>query len=211
MHSTPSTLKRLLELEWGMFSKVKNVGGQASCQTDKASFEVMRKSQARSLSPEVLESWLKDLEEAHRAGRNLMTEKYAWMMESTAPEEFAHIAHMLPPLDDASLHAIEEILASHVTWKEHMEQQYPCLAKCGRPLRTSEDSPWNTSFETYLRGELKTCSPKTLALWLQLVRAQAQAHINAAELTLLYQAECLGYTSLSEAEHSLRQSCSPRE
>lgn len=197
-------MERILELEWSMFSEVKNVGGQASCQTDRASFDVMRKSQARSLSPEVLESWLADLEDARRVGRNLMTEKYAWMMESTSPVEFARIAILLPALDAACLCAVEDIIALHVAWKAQMEQLYPCLSGCGRPLRSAEDSPWSTSFETYLRGELKTCSPRTLKKWRELVRRQDAAGINAAELVLQQQVTELGYASLKEAECHLK-------
>lgn len=205
MH-TPSVLDRVLELEWSMFSAVQNVGGQASCQTDRKSFEVMRTSQARSLSHEVLESWLADLEEARRAGRNLMAEKYAWMMQSTAPAEFASLAPQLPVLDAESLSAVEEITARHVAWKADVEARYPLLSGRGRPLRTQEDNSWSTSFETYLRGELHTCSPRTLRLWRDLLRAQAAQGINVAERILLYQVQGHGYHDLATAERSLKQS-----
>ena len=42
-----------------------------------------------------------------------MTEKYAWMMESTFPEEFQRIAGQLPGIDEAS---IDCIVASRRQW-----------------------------------------------------------------------------------------------
>ena len=36
--------ERIIQLEWEMFSAVSNIGGQASCQQDRGTFEVMRRS-----------------------------------------------------------------------------------------------------------------------------------------------------------------------
>ena len=34
-----------------------------------------------------------DMDRAHEQGRNLVMEKYAWMMASTAPEQFKKLHH----------------------------------------------------------------------------------------------------------------------
>ena len=75
--------------EWEMFSNVQNVGGKASCQMDPKTFRIMRSSQMDNWDDELLGSYLEDLLNARLEGRNLVTEKYARMMESTFPEEYA--------------------------------------------------------------------------------------------------------------------------
>ncbi len=200
-----SVLESVIDLEWEMFSGVSNVGGMAGCQTDRPTFEIMRRSQAESWSPDALESWLGDLEAAHAQGRNLMSEKYAWMMENTFPREFARVAPMLPVVDAETLALVEKIVAIHLAWKEEMEAKYPLVSGRGRPLRSAEDSPWGTSFETYLRGELKTCSPETLRRLNKHTEYLLAKGINGAEATLQRQAQAYGHSSLEDAERNLRR------
>lgn len=89
-------MSEIIKLEWDMFSHVSNVGGPASCQMRPDTFKIMRKSQAATWSDELLASYLEDLKTATREGRNIMTEKYARMMESTFPEEYRKLA-AIPP------------------------------------------------------------------------------------------------------------------
>ena len=147
-------MSEIIKLEWDMFSHVSNVGGPASCQMRPDTFKIMRKSQAATWSDELLASYLEDLKTATREGRNIMTEKYARMMESTFPEEYRKLAASLPPVDKETLQKIEEIVAINVGWKAELFDRYPRLSGKGRPLRTSEDSTGETSFETYLRGDV---------------------------------------------------------
>ena len=70
----------------------------------------------------------------------------------------------------------------------------------GRPLRTSEDSTGETSFETYLRGELKTYSARTITLLHELTLRQQQDGVNGAALNLLNQVQQYGYATLEQAE-----------
>ena len=88
-------MSEIIKLEWDMFSRVSNVGGPASCQMRPDTFKIMRKSQAATWSDELLASYLEDLKTATREGRNIMTEKYARMMESTFPEEYRKLAASL--------------------------------------------------------------------------------------------------------------------
>lgn len=190
----------LIEKEWEMFSRVPNAGGPASCQTDPSTFRIMRRSQADTWPEELLLSYLEDLAAAEQAGRNLMTEKYAWMMESTFPDEFRDIAGHLPAIDEETLERVEEIVAVHVGWKLEMTGRYPLLSNKGRPVRSNEDTPYDTSFETYLRGEVKTYSPATVKLCHAHTLRQKESGINGVETTLLAQVRAYGYASLDEAE-----------
>lgn len=182
-------MSEIIKLEWDMFSHVSNVGGPASCQMRPDTFKIMRKSQAATWSDELLASYLEDLKTATREGRNIMTEKYARMMESTFPEEYRKLAASLPPVDKETLQKIEEIVAINVGWKAELFDRYPRLSGKGRPLRTSEDSAMETSFETYLRGELKTYSARTITLLHELTLRQQQDGVNGAALNLLNQVQ----------------------
>ncbi len=193
-------MSEIIKLEWEMFSHVSNVGGPASCQMRPDTFKIMRKSQAATWSDELLASYLEDLKAATRDGRNIMTEKYARMMESTFPEEYRKLAASLPPVDRETLRKIEEIVAINVSWKAELFDRYPRLSGKGRPLRTSEDSAMETSFETYLRGELKTYSARTITLLHELTLRQQQDGVNGAELNLLNQVQQYGYATLEQAE-----------
>ena len=91
--------KVILE-EWNQFDKVKNDGGRADCQDNYETFYIMRKSQYLTWSDEMLESFYEDLVTARESGWNLITEKYARMMQSTNPVEYAKLEKTLPVIND---------------------------------------------------------------------------------------------------------------
>ena len=43
-------IAKIVEVEWQLFQKVRNIGGTAACQRDEETFEIMRYSQAMSWS-----------------------------------------------------------------------------------------------------------------------------------------------------------------
>jgi len=92
-------IARIIDIEWNMFQDVPNMGGKALCQEDPKTFEINRVSQFMGWSEAALESYLGDLTEAGKNGRNLLTEKYARMMELISPLEYASMEHLIPPLD----------------------------------------------------------------------------------------------------------------
>ena len=131
---TRELIENIVDREWSMFDRVRNEGGRASCQNDPATFRIMRTSQFMTWPEDLLRSYLADLETADRVGRNLLTEKYAFMMESTSPFEFRRIRHMLPVPDQDSLAWIREIVNTHVNWERRTDQAYPRVRSKGRPL-----------------------------------------------------------------------------
>jgi len=189
----------IVDMEWGMFQKVNNIGGRASCQDDYATFSVNRVSQAESWSVATLESYLSDLETAAGEGRNLLSEKYARMMVSTSPVEYQRIAHLLPPLDDEVLSLVEEIIQISLKWEKELAEKYPYVVQRGRPIHTDQDTPYVTSFETYLRGELQTYSRETLGRYRDNALEQASEGINGSEIILESVVRKYGYASLQQA------------
>ena len=195
---------RIVEREWDMFQNVENAGGKASCQQDYQTFEIMRHSQAMSWSEETLESYLEDLQNARKDKRNLLTEKYARMMESTAPLEHARIESLLPPLDPEVPEIVDRIVTILIDWEEEVIEKYPYVASRGRPLRTTEDTPYATSIETYLRGELSTYSPRTLKLYLENVLRQKAEKVNGSEVIHTNTVKRYGYKSLDDANEKIK-------
>ena len=160
--STRQTIKSIIEREWDQFQHTNNEGGRASCQGNRPMFEVMRASQFAAWPQELLTSYLADLREADAGGRNLVTEKYARMMASTAPEIYARdLEPHLPRLSEARIAQQERIIKRQLAWAHEFADRYPALGAGMRVFDTAEDSETTTSFETYLRGELATYSQRS--------------------------------------------------
>jgi hypothetical protein len=65
-------INKIVELEWLFFQSTQNAGGRADCQDDRATFEIMRSSQAKVWSEAALESYLNDLDTAMAEGKILL-------------------------------------------------------------------------------------------------------------------------------------------
>lgn len=196
-------VKEIVAREWELFDKVQNRGGRAACQDDKRTFEIMRTSQLEAWSVPMRESWRQDLEEAARAGRNPMSEKYGYMMARTSPAEYAQISHLLPLRSEEKDRQIEFICQAHVMWQEKTAAKYPRIAVRGRPIRKEADTACVTSLETYLWGELATYSAKTLQLYYDYVRELLFLGRNLCEMILQNTAAHYGYESLAQAENAV--------
>lgn len=196
-------IEKIVALEWKAFDKVENQGGRASCQDDYETFSIMRKSQYMLWSNEMLESFIADFETANERGWNLITEKYGRMEESTAPEEYEKIKDSMPPVSDEKKQIIEAIVAIQVGMMEEFAKEYPKAAGEARSIHTSEDTPYNTSYETYLRGEISTYSDATLSLYGRFVADCAANGRNIAAETIGNSALLYGYSSLDDMESKL--------
>ncbi len=177
-------ITHLIVLEWNAFDKARNVDGRAACQDDWATFHLMRKSQYMTWTDEMLQSFTADFKAAGACGRNLIAEKYGWMMETTAPEEFAEIRALLPDVPADKRKIIDEIVKIQVHWMEEFAQEQPDVTERMRSIHTDEDTPYNTSYETYLRGELLTYSDATLMLYGRFISKLASEGKNLAQMTI---------------------------
>ena len=193
--------KSVVAIEWALFDKVQNCGGRAACQDDAQTFSIMRSSQFQAWSRELLESYKEDLLYAQAQGRNLLCEKYAYMMERTVPAEYEAIKAALPVPCMETLYLADLICAVHVSWQEELAKRYPRLTGRGRPIRKEADGPGVTSFETYLRGELLTYSVETLRLYAAYVDKCQKEKINLCEQVLRNTVLRYGYPSLEAAEN----------
>ena len=194
-------VEEVIRREWDQFQRTENEGGRASCQGNWPMFHQMRASQFMTWPEDLLRSYLDDLDEANRVGRNLVTEKYARMMASTAPDEYRErIEPFIPRLSDERIARQERVIAVQVAWARDFRGRYPRLGAAMRVLTTAEDTPEDTSFETYLRGELGTYSDRTMALYEAMVEDLQAAGRNLTEQTVANTVLLGGFAALTEAE-----------
>lgn len=185
--------------EFEAFDKVQNEGGRASCQNNWPTFKVMRMSQYMTWTEDMLLQYLYEFKTNYANGRNMIEEKYARMMESTAPLEYARFAKRLPAVSEAKKAIVEQIVALQVKWMEEFAAQYPNLAEDARAIHTAEDLAYDTSYETYLRGELRTYSDRMLEMYGRYIVAHAQAGKNVACEIMKNTVQFYGYQDLETA------------
>ena len=189
----------IINREWTMFQKVENIGGRAYCQDQYDTFYMNRYSQHSALSRDTLESYMQDLFLAEAQGRNLIMEKYAYMMEFTEPDYYeANLKPHLPILDKERAELIADIVSRQMTDYQEYASRYPAMAAAGRPAREMDGE---TSIRQYSIGEYRTYSKETLQLLLRDVKAMDNPVIRIQQ-TL---AGFYGYSSLEEAENAQRQ------
>lgn len=194
----------IIKSEWDMFQKVDNIGGRASCQNDFTTFHIMRYSQYSAWNDLMIKSYAKDIEEAIKQGRNLVTEKYAFMMEFTDPKYYKQeLEPYLPTIDLETMNIIEEITWYMVDCEKEIASKYPKLSGSGRPIEATGNVTGFTSVETYAKGELKTYSPNTLKLYLDYVRTNRAAGTNLAMIVQDTMVKMYGYSSIQDAENKL--------
>ena len=190
----------IAKLEFEAFDEVKNEGGRASCQDDWPTFSIMRKSQYLTWDRIMLMQYLYDFHREYRHGHNLIEEKYGRMMESTAPEQYAEIKDHFPELTEEKKAIIQQICSMQVGWMEEFAKDYPALADNARSIHSYQDNPFDTSYETYLRGELGTYSDKMLELYGRYIVEYAREGKNPARDIMYNSVRMYGYGSIEEAE-----------
>jgi hypothetical protein len=180
-------IEKILEIELKMFLTVP-VLEKTGCQEHPDNFRMTRKAQFITWSEQTLNSYLNDLTTAEQDNRNLMTHKYA-RMDDLVPRENND------PL-------IDRIVKVQYAWQTEMMNKYPALMGRARPLGSSSDTPFQTSFETYLRAELETYSHRTIAALYEDIALKQENRKNMTEELYDYMIKDLGYESLEEAEES---------
>ena len=197
-------LKEIIQREWEMFHNTQSIGGPAWCQNEPEQFAIQRRSQFLGWDEATLRAWLEDLKAAEAEGANLFAFKYAYMMESTDPLGYLALADKLPPVDEEKSALVEELVGQTISWCEAFAEKYPHIAAWGRPLRSESDSPFDTSVETYSRGEFKTYGLETLRLLCARFRVLAAEGRNIHEETVAREMALQGKGSLQEVEDWLK-------
>lgn len=193
-------VNRIAKLEFEAFDKVKNEGGRAYCQNDWPTFSIMRKSQYLTWNREMLMQYYYDFTREYQKGHNLITEKYGRMMESTSPERYEEIKDNFPQLSEEKKSVIEKIVAIQMNMVEEFARVHPKVAMNARLLHTYEDTIADTSYETYLRGEISTYSDKMLQLYGRFVVEAVQNGQNIALMTIENTAKLYGYPDIEAFE-----------
>jgi tetratricopeptide (TPR) repeat protein len=193
----------IVKIEFEAFDKVKNEGGRAYCQNDWPTFSVMRKSQYLTWNRTMLLQYLYDFKREYSRGHNLITEKYGRMMESTAPEKYQELKQYFPEIPKEKKEIIEQIVEIQMEMMETFAEQYPKVTQNARTLHTYEDNLADTSYETYLRGEISTYSDKMLQLYGQYVVQALNDNRNIALQTIENTARLYGYENIEEFEASV--------
>ena len=194
-------MRYILEIEWNMFSEVQNKGGRAECQNDYRTFSIMRLAQMETWSQDVLASYFLDLLEAKEQERNLMTEKYARMMEKTYPKEYESIKKFLPEITEKTKSLAQAVVDIYTIWEKEMSIQYPKLRKQGRNSKLEGNLEGLVSVEYYQYCEMLTYSERTLQLLLERIGEQPKKNLYMEEVLNIVKA--YGYHSLHEAEATL--------
>ncbi len=189
----------IAKAEFEAFDKVQNEGGRASCQNNWPTFKIMRMSQYMTWTEDMLLQYLYEFKTNYENGRNMIQEKYARMMESTAPDAYARFADKLPPVSEDKKTVMEQIIGFQVKWMEEFATAYPNLAGNARAIHTSEDLPYDTSYETYLRGELGTYSDRMLEMYGRYIVEFAQNGKNVTYEIMKNTVRFYGYKDLETA------------
>lgn len=201
--SIKALAEEVAKLEFEAFDKVQNEGGRAGCQNDWFTFSIMRKSQYLTWDRTMLLQYLYDFRREYERGHNLITEKYGRMMESTAPEKYNELKKHFPELTEEKKNIIQQICGLQVQWMEEFAVKYPGLADNARSIHTFEDNSGNTSYETYLRGELGTYSDKMLELYGRYIVKYAREGKNPVYDIMGNSVKMYGYQNLDEAERKI--------
>ena len=198
-------IKSIVSIEWDMFDKVNNFGGRASCQDDRTTFYVMRRSQFSAWDGAVLESYEADLKRANEEGINLVELKYAYMMSYDNPKYFkTELAPFLPPVSPEKSEAVDAIMEHAVAGFREAAEKFPFFTRRGRP-ENGTPAGAGTSFDVYMRGELLTYSENTLGLYLEMLKNKRRAHVNFACEIYNSTAKSYGFAGLDEAESVLKK------
>lgn len=95
------------------------------------------------------------------------------------------------------------VISTMVRWTEEFYGRFPKIAGRSRYIHTSEDSIYETSSETYLRGELGTYSDETFSLYEKFVEEMKRQNINLVYCVSDNMARLYGYESVEDMEQKL--------
>lgn len=177
-------LKQIATFEWDFFTKVNNFNRRAYCQDNSVTFIFSRLCYWSIYNDVILNSYMNDLINAKENNRNLLTEKYAYIMKYTDTEYFKKIEKYLPDTSNYKNTLIHAIMLIYMKWEEDVRKNNPGILDNNRDLYNPYKSTANTSIESYFRGELNSYSESTLNLILKYYLSAFQKKINLVEKNL---------------------------
>lgn len=177
-------INKILAIELNMFQTVPSTPSE--CQKSPETFKTVRRSSFETWSQETLQSYLRDLNEALKKGRNLMTEKYAKI------DRLAGFSRLNPRID--------QIIEKEEIWREGFNQKYPHI------LKDEEKYIYGVPFwKVYLRAELETYSDETLESRFQDILEASSEGRSLLEESYTSMFKRIGYGSLEELELERRK------
>lgn len=199
MESKDKLITEIVEKEYSMLDKVRNCDGRAECQDNKREFFKAREAQFYPWNVETLKSYLLDLRTAESQGRNLMVEKYAYMMESLWKKEYRKISQFLPKVSNQKQRLVAKIVRRLVGQTENAVKENPGLVLKMRPVHSAEDLPYSISVETYFKCEFQTYSQNTLEKLDECIVEQPINDDSFVDQIFSYTAHVHGYRNIQEA------------
>lgn len=178
--SREELLQEIISIELRMFLTVQT-SGPTTCQEQPDAFKLTRKAGFHVLSPETLESYLNDLQEAMEENRNLIELKYA------------RIDNLIPPLSNNPL--IDKIVEVEGHWLKELEKKYPLTFRDRADFAAG----------VYLRSELETYSDRTLDLYSKDVSKALEEGRNLTAERYSYLFKQLGYNSIDDMEQERKK------
>jgi len=204
MDNIHEIIKKIVDIEWDMFTSVNEGEERADCQNDRRTFEAMRVAQFTAWSREAAGYYLCDLEAARQAGRNLVEEKYIHMMRTTEPRQYGVLLTRVTTPEDAARSIAQEISDILLSQTRDLFEDYPYMSGQGRPLYSIQDFE-GISVETYQHSELLTYSEKTLAALKRHISALENEGRFIAREILENTIMSYGYDSLEAAEAAVAE------
>lgn len=201
MNTMNDLLNDIIEREYTFFHSVKSIGGRAHCQDRHDMFYVMRFAQLRPWTLEILESYRDDLKTYAAQNENPISLKYAYMMETTHPEEYAEMKARLPQPSDSVKQKAAAVTAIYCRMYEALLPVYPAILGHTRPL--AHDASY-ADYGNYLESELKTYSDRTLTRLLDYVETLEAEGKNPVKAGLGLIAAAYGSESADALESTLR-------
>ena len=160
----------------------------------------MRSSQFLVWPEPLLSSYAQDLQSASLEGRNLIFNKYAYMMARTDPAGYERVKHVLPELSQERKDYLEQAVQIHVRWAEDFARMFPKFAARGRVIHQEDERCGLTSIETYQRGELYSYGPRTQLLYCEFVFRCEREGKNLTYLVRDQMAKMYHYESVEDME-----------
>lgn len=197
-------INEIVDTELQMFISVNNLGGApAPCQRDQDTFYIMRYSQHQAFSEAMLELYKNDLHDAKVAGRNLVAEKYAYMMEFSDNKYYKEkLADKLPQIPEEKMIIVEACAKEMVGFNKDFKAKYPYLSSKGRPEEAKDDGM--ISSYLYYIGELKTYSTITLMEMMMDITKAKKENKNLVYEIQKSTSSFYGYKSVDDAEAKMK-------